>query len=124
MSKSGRILILKHHKDRDWKATAIAAPFGSRRSKSVCAGAINLDGVVDLVHITEPNPAPRRPGISWLEGPLMQGKEPAVHPISDLAGCKFDLLQLIDIDRDGDLDVITCEERENLGLIWYENPVR
>jgi hypothetical protein len=83
-----------------------------------------LDGVVDLVHSTEPNPAPRRPGISWLEGPLMQGKEPAVHPISDLAGSKFDLLQLIDIDRDGDLDVITCEERENLGLIWYENPVR
>ncbi len=120
----GEILILTHHKDREWKATAIAAPFGSHRGKSVCAGDINLDGVVDLVHSTEPNPAPRRPGISWLEGPLMRGKEPAVHPISDLAGSKFDLLQLIDIDRDGDLDVITCEERENLGLIWYENPAR
>ena len=32
------------------------------------------------------------------------------------------LVQLFDIDRDGDLEVITCEERDNLGLIWYENP--
>jgi len=76
------------------------------------------------VHSTEPNPAPRRPGMSWLEGPLMQWKESAVHPISNLAGSKFDLLQLIDIDRDGDLDVITCEEWGNLGLICYKIRVR
>jgi hypothetical protein len=25
---------------------------------------------------------------------------------------------------DGDLDVLTCEERANLGVIWYENPTR
>ncbi|GMW03793.1 MAG: hypothetical protein AMXMBFR84_49270 [Candidatus Hydrogenedentota bacterium] len=42
--------------------------------------------------------------------------------ISGLAGTKFDLVQLLDLDADGDLDVITCEERENLGVIWYENP--
>ena len=32
---------------------------------------------------------------------------------------------LMDIDRDGDLDIITCEEQEGkrgLGLFWYENP--
>ena len=118
------ILILQKNENRSWQPTTIAAPFQSRKGKSVRLGDIDSDGVVDLVHSTEPNPAPRRPGITWLEGPLASGKEPAVHPISDLAGSKFDLLQLIDIDRDGDLDVITCEERENLGLIWYENPVR
>ena len=37
-------------------------------------------------------------------------------------GIKFDLIQLIDLDGDGDLDVLTCEERDNLGVIWYENP--
>ena len=26
--------------------------------------------------------------------------------------------------RLGDLDVITCEERDNLGVVWYENPAR
>ena len=31
---------------------------------------------------------------------------------------------LTDLDQDGDLDVITCEEVENLGVVWYENPSR
>ena len=29
---------------------------------------------------------------------------------------------MIDLDGDNDLDVLTCEERHNLGVIWYENP--
>ena len=33
-------------------------------------------------------------------------------------------MELIDLDGDGDLDVMTCEERKNLGVIWYENPGR
>jgi hypothetical protein len=32
--------------------------------------------------------------------------------------------QLLALDGDGDLDVITCEERDQLGVIWYENPHR
>ena len=39
-------------------------------------------------------------------------------------GVKFDLVQLLDIDRDGDLDILTCEERDGLGVLWYENPTR
>ncbi|HBM76648.1 MAG TPA: VCBS repeat-containing protein, partial [Verrucomicrobiales bacterium] len=39
-------------------------------------------------------------------------------------GSKFDLIELIDLDEDGDLDVVTCEELAGLGLIWYENPSR
>ena len=37
-------------------------------------------------------------------------------------GIKFDRIELLDLDQDGDLDLLTCEERDNLGLIWYENP--
>jgi len=37
-------------------------------------------------------------------------------------GIKFDLIQSLDLDQDGDLDIVTCEERNNLGVIWYENP--
>lgn len=36
--------------------------------------------------------------------------------------CKFDRMELVDLDNDGDLDMMTCEERELLGVIWYENP--
>ena len=32
-------------------------------------------------------------------------------------------MKLLDIDADGDLDILTCEERDNLGVIWYENPL-
>jgi len=31
-------------------------------------------------------------------------------------------VQLVDIDGDGDRDLLTCEERDNLGVIWYEHP--
>ena len=31
-------------------------------------------------------------------------------------------IDVLDLDMDGDLDVMTCEERENLGVVWYENP--
>ena len=45
------------------------------------------------------------------------------HDISGTAeGVKFDRIHIMDVDSDGDLDVITCEERDNLGVIWYENP--
>ena len=40
------------------------------------------------------------------------------------AGVKFDLMQVLDLDADGDLDVITCEEVDQLGVVWYENPHR
>ena len=29
-----------------------------------------------------------------------------------------------DIDGDGDLDLLTCEEVHDLGVFWYENPTR
>ena len=42
--------------------------------------------------------------------------------ISGQIGKKFDDIILRDIDQDGDLDMVTCEEVEDLGVIWYENP--
>jgi hypothetical protein len=37
-------------------------------------------------------------------------------------GVKHDLVEVLDLDDDGDLDVLTCEEVKNLGVFWYENP--
>lgn len=104
------------------KVTTIPAPYDLQKGKSVRVGDIDLDGVVDFVHSTEPSAGPRKPGVTWLRRKSKGDLTPQVFPISDLRGTKFDLLQLFDIDLDGDLDVITCEERDNLGLIWYENP--
>ncbi len=46
--------------------------------------------------------------------------------ISGVHRSKFDKAVLIDIDMDGDLDVLICEENygdnsEGLGIVWYEN---
>jgi hypothetical protein len=48
--------------------------------------------------------------------------KPTFHDIAGPHGIKFDRIELLDLDMDGDLDVMTCEERENLGVVWYENP--
>lgn len=37
-------------------------------------------------------------------------------------GIKFDRIEMVDLDGDGDLDLLTCEERAGLGVFWYENP--
>ncbi len=57
----------------------------------------------------------------------MTNLQPTLTKDNDIAGrvgTKFDLIELLDLDQDGDLDVITCEEVENLGVVWYENPAR
>mmetsp|Transcript_40592 Transcript_40592/g.56417 ORF Transcript_40592/g.56417 Transcript_40592/m.56417 type:complete len:424 (+) Transcript_40592:100-1371(+) len=42
--------------------------------------------------------------------------------VSGSVGQKFDDIILRDIDLDGDLDMVTCEEVDDLGVIWYKNP--
>lgn len=42
--------------------------------------------------------------------------------IGGAEGVKFDLVDWIDLDGDGDSDLVTCEERAGLGVVWYENP--
>ena len=41
---------------------------------------------------------------------------------------KYDNLQLVDIDGDSDLDIVTREEGEGIfysgdGVLWFENPL-
>ena len=39
-------------------------------------------------------------------------------------GLKYDRIELVDLDGDGDLDLLTCEERDFNAVLWYENPHR
>jgi hypothetical protein len=90
-------------------------------AKAVKIADVNRDGWPDLLFTCE-GATGGREGVGWLErqpqGPWLQ------RPLGGPAGVKFDLMQVLDLDYDGDLDVITCEESDGLGVIWYENPTR
>lgn len=90
-------------------------------AKAVKIADVNGDSLPDVFFTCE-NAKGDLEGIVWLEqkrdGPWRQ------HTLGGPEGVKYDLMQTLDLDGDGDLDVITCEERDQLGVIWYENPHR
>ncbi len=113
----------------NWETYRIPITAHTGRSKSVRVGDIDLDGRPDIVHSTETNEGDKS-GIWWLEYDSSP-TEPnwTWHNVSGPDGIKYDRIELIDLDGDGDLDVLTCEENfgansEGLGVVWYENPGR
>jgi hypothetical protein len=106
--------------DKNWAVSRIPMPQGTGTAKAVALADVDGDGRSDLVVTCEH--ARGKIGVFWL-----QERSPSdwqAHNISGTKGTKYDLVVPIDLDGDGDLDVLTCEERENLGVIWYENPNR
>ena len=105
-----------------WVPFDIPYPPNTGTGKAVAVGDINGDKVPDLV--CSCGNARGVSGVYWLSRATnhVDGRW-IYHEISGAdEGTKFDRLELVDVDRDGDPDVLTCEERENLGVIWYENP--
>ena len=103
---------------RRWNMLEIPMPAGCGTGKGVAIGDMDLDGRHDIVFTCEGATAGRS-GVRWLSAGSWKD-----HEISGPVGTKFDRIELLDLDADGDLDVLTCEETENLGVIWYENPTR
>lgn len=82
---------------------------------------VNGDTLPDLVFTCENAKGPLE-GLVWLE--RQRGGAWMQHTLGGPEGLKYDLMLALDLDGDGDLDIITCEERDQLGVIWYENPAR
>ncbi|MDF1741592.1 MAG: VCBS repeat-containing protein [Verrucomicrobiales bacterium] len=84
-------------------------------AKAVKVGLIDDDQIPDFV-ITCENAKGKLKGV--LFGTVFSEFE----AVSDAEGVKYDRIELLDLDDDGDLDIITCEEKAGLGVVWFENP--
>jgi len=112
-----------------WESHTIRMPENTGTGKGVAVGDIDLDGRQDVVFSCE-HATGERSGVMWLS--YERSPEETIwraHEISGPSGIKFDRIELLDVDGDGDLDVLSCEEsqpvagsRRGLGVFWYENP--
>lgn len=93
-------------------------PHGVGTAKAVAVGNVNVDGAWDLIYSCEKASGALH-GTLWME---KTGRSWTTHLLGGPEGTKYDRLELLDIDEDGDLDVLTCEEAVDLGVFWYENP--
>jgi FG-GAP-like repeat len=102
-----------------WDASPIPQPGNVGWYQDVKTGDLDTDGDLDLV-FSYSHAEGDLSGVIWLaaaaDGALRR------HEISGPAGTKFDNVELVDVDADGDLDAITTEQIEQLGIVWYENP--
>jgi hypothetical protein len=108
-----------------WQPITINAQVGAGRTRAAEPGDLDGDGDMDIAVTTWISK--KEHGVFWLENdgsPSDGGWR--VRAISGTAqGIKYDHSELVDLDEDGDLDLLTCEEREGkhgMGVIWYENP--
>lgn len=124
--QSLQVLLRSHDKHPKWKRSTIAMPANTGTGKGAAIIDVNLDGRADVVYSCENSSG--KTGVGWLTRAANDDVANAKWTAFDISGpergIKFDLLETVDLDGDGDLDVITCEERHNLGVIWYENPTR
>ncbi|MFT5365897.1 MAG: hypothetical protein ACI8V2_000839 [Candidatus Latescibacterota bacterium] len=112
---------------KPWQAHQIRVqlPSGMGTAKAVRVGDVNQDGRVDIVYSCEQATPPKH-GVVWLSYVNTPADSQwVVNEISGPVGIKYDRIELLDLDGDKDLDVLTCEERhegKGLGVFWYENP--
>jgi len=122
---------LTQPKDRSWKGgwnEYLTAPILNRnrfgKSKAVKIGDFNLNGGIQIVATCEE----AKGNLSGVFVFPFQS-DPELLPvtatdISGPEGCKFDRIEMLDLDGDGDLDLLTSEESDGLGVFWLENPAR
>ena len=105
-----------------WSEHVILLPKGVGGGKSTAVFDVNQDGKNDVVFSCEgaAGPLSGTRWLSWKGTPF--DREWQSHEIAGEPGLKYDRVVPCDVDGDGDLDILCCEERDQLGVFWYENP--
>jgi hypothetical protein len=109
-----------HRTPEGWRAEVIVMPAGTGTAKGVRVADLDGDGAPEIVFSCEDTPS----GASGVMYFQRRGSSWRAVPVSGSPGIKYDLVELADLDKDGDLDILTSEERSNLGVVWFENPNR
>jgi hypothetical protein len=117
------IYVLKQNSDpkKPWHAQIITYSSNNYgTAKAAHAADLDGDGQTEIaVSCEAANGA--KSGVFYLK--QIKGKW-VDHDIGGPNGLKYDRIELLDLDGDGDLDLLTCEERDFNAVLWYENPHR
>lgn len=113
-----RIAIMRGSPRDGWRTQMLTLTGDIGTMKAVTVADLNRDGRSDLVVSCENATGPLR-GILWLEQTAAGWR---LHDLGGPDGKKFDLVPTADLDGDGWPDVLTTEETDGLGVVWYRNP--
>ena len=114
-------LIWYRSKVDGWEEHIIPLPKGVGGGKSTAICDVDGDGDNDIVFSCE-GAAGALSGMRWLSRNDDGGW--ADHEVAGEPGHKYDRVVPYDVDQDGDLDMLCCEERDGLGVFWYENTLK
>lgn len=109
-----------------WKQEVIPVDSIAGNPRAVRVSDVDADGKQELV-LTTWN-ANGKHAVLYLEHePTVDEKPWSLRQISGPdKGIKYDRIEMLDMDGDGDLDLLTSEESQakcGMGVVWYENPL-
>lgn len=95
-----------------WEHISLRLPPGTGAGKAATAGDVDGDGRIDVV-VSSTGADGADVGVYWLQYQHdLHDATWRAHDIAGPEGIKYDLVHVIDVDADGDLDVLTNDEQE------------
>ena len=113
-TRHGNSLDYRRGSNGKWSHTEIANPPDVPLGKAIRS--LPSGGLLLTANTHADSAKTKQPGV-WFKSSRSNWRA-----IGSANEAKFDRMELIDLDNDGDLDMMTCEERRLLGVVWYENP--